>query len=45
MLQKPDSINGITSGLTPGTIYGFQVQALGPIGYSDWSDITTIMCV
>src|SRR6516164_519594 len=25
------------SGLTPATIYGFQVQALGVLGYSDWS--------
>jgi hypothetical protein len=33
------------SGLTPGVIYGFQVQALGSLGYSDWSDTTTIMCV
>ena len=33
------------SGLTPGTMYGFQVQALGVLGYSDWSAIETIMCV
>jgi hypothetical protein len=32
------------SGLTPGTIYGFQVQALGVLGYSDWSQTETIMC-
>ena len=25
------------SGLTPQTVYGFQVQALGVLGYSDWS--------
>ena len=33
------------SGLTPTTIYGFQVQALGVLGYSDWSPITTIICI
>jgi Fibronectin type III domain len=32
------------SGLTPATIYGFQVQALGVLGYSDWSATKTIMC-
>ena len=31
-------------GLTPATIYGFQVQALGVLGYSDWSATETIMC-
>jgi hypothetical protein len=40
-IQKPITI----SGLTPTTIYGFQVQALGVLGYSDWSTITTIICV
>ena len=33
------------SGLTPTTIYGFQVQALGVLGYSDWSTIETIICI
>jgi hypothetical protein len=33
------------SGLTPGTTYAFQTQSLGSVGYSDWSDSTTIMCV
>jgi hypothetical protein len=33
------------SGLTPGTTYGFQVQALGSLGYSDWSATETIMCI
>ena len=33
------------SGLTPATIYGFQVQALGVLGYSDWSTTETIACV
>src|SRR5215469_7203650 len=32
------------SGLTPATIYGFQVQALCVLGYSDWSATETIMC-
>ncbi|PYS16480.1 MAG: hypothetical protein DMG15_02055 [Acidobacteria bacterium] len=40
-IQKPITI----SGLTPTTIYGFQVQALGALGYSDWSAITTIICI
>jgi hypothetical protein len=30
------------SGLTPLTMYGFQVQALGVLGYSDWSATETI---
>jgi hypothetical protein len=37
---------GITiSGLTHATTYGFQVQALGVLGYSDWSTIETIICI
>jgi hypothetical protein len=32
------------SGLTPTTMYGFQVQALGVLGYSDWSTTETIVC-
>jgi hypothetical protein len=32
-------------GLTPMTMYGFQVQALGVLGYSDWSTTETIACV
>jgi hypothetical protein len=28
----------IYSNLTPGTIYTFQVRALGRLGYTDWSD-------
>jgi hypothetical protein len=40
-IQKPITI----SGLTPTTIYGFQAQALGVLGYSDWSAITTIICI
>jgi hypothetical protein len=33
------------SGLTPGATYGFQVQALGVLGYSDWSTLETIICI
>jgi hypothetical protein len=37
---------GITiSGLTPATTYAFQVQALGALGYSDWSAIEAIICI
>ena len=37
---------GITiSGLTPATTYGFQVQALGVLGYSDWSTLETMICI
>ena len=32
------------TGLTPGTIYAFQVRALGKFGYTDWSDSATSMC-
>jgi len=32
------------SGLTPTMIYGFQVQALGVLGTSDWSSTETIVC-
>jgi hypothetical protein len=31
--------------LTPGTIYAFQVRALGKLGYTDWSDSTTRMAI
>jgi hypothetical protein len=33
------------SGLTPGTIYAFQVRALGKLGFTDWSDSATRMCI
>ena len=39
-IKKPTTI----SGLTPVTMYGFQVQALGMLGYSDWSTTETIVC-
>jgi hypothetical protein len=32
-------------GLTPGVTYEFQTRSLGSVGYSDWSDSTTIMCI
>jgi hypothetical protein len=35
----------ILSGLTPGTVYAVQVRALGTLGYSDWTDSDTCMCV
>jgi hypothetical protein len=33
----------VISGLTPGTVYAFQVRALGKLGYTDWSDSVTRM--
>ena len=33
------------SGLTPGTLYAFQVRALGKLGWTDWTDSTTCMGV
>ena len=38
-VRKPITV----SGLTPITMYGFQVQALGVLGYSDWSTTETIV--
>jgi DNA-binding protein YbaB len=32
-------------GLTPGTVYAFQVRALNVVGYTDWTDSSTCMCV
>ena len=31
-------------GLTPGTVYAFQVRAVGKLGYTDWTDSATLMC-
>jgi hypothetical protein len=31
-------------GLTPGTVYAFQIRALGKLGYTDWTDSITFMC-
>jgi hypothetical protein len=41
------SVKSATSfrGLTPGTIYLFQVRALGRAGYTDWSDPVSRMCI
>jgi len=33
----------LIGGLTPGTIYTFQVRALGPLGFTDWSDAVNRM--
>ncbi len=38
-VRKPVSCTG----LTPGTIYAFQVCTLGPLGLTDWSDSVTKM--
>ena len=39
-VKPPVTVNG----LTPGTIYAFQVRALGKLGYTNWSDSVTFMC-
>jgi hypothetical protein len=31
--------------LTPGGTYSFQVRAFGKLGYSDWSDLVSRMCI
>jgi hypothetical protein len=31
-------------GLTPGTVYAFQVRAQGKLGFTDWTDSATCMC-
>ena len=33
------------NGLTPGTVYTFQIRALGRLGYTDWSDAVNRMCI
>jgi hypothetical protein len=33
------------NGLTPGTTYAIQVRAYGPLGYTEWSDSATHMCI
>jgi len=40
VIKKPTTF----SNLTRGTDYAFQVQALGSVGLTDWSDSATIMC-
>jgi hypothetical protein len=32
-------------GLTPGSVYAFQVRAQGRLGWTDWTDSATCMCV
>jgi hypothetical protein len=32
-------------GLTPGTVYAFQVRAQGKAGMTDWTNSTTCMCI
>ena len=39
-IKKPIAIDNLTSG----TLYAFQLQALGMKGLSAWSDSSTIMC-
>ena len=34
----------VISGLTPGTVYAFQVRAYGVLGFTEWSDSVTLMC-
>ena len=39
-------IRSITvNGLTPGTLYAFQMRALGRAGYTNWSDSVTRMAM
>jgi len=33
------------NGLTPGTMYAIQVRAYGQLGYTEWSDSATRMCI
>jgi hypothetical protein len=35
----------IVESLTPGTVYTFQVKALGYLGYTDWSDPVSRMVI
>ena len=32
-------------GLIPGTLYAFQVRALSPLGFTDFTDSMTCMCM
>jgi hypothetical protein len=41
-LSPVTAIRSITvTGLTPGTLYAFQMRAQGRAGYTDWSDSVT----
>jgi hypothetical protein len=35
----------VFNNLTPGGTYSFQVRAFGKLGYSDWSDPVSRMCI
>jgi hypothetical protein len=35
----------LVTGLTPGTVYAFQVRALGKSGYTEWTDSATRMSI
>ena len=39
--RPPTAING----LTPGTVYAFQVSTFNSTGHSDWSDVVTRMVI
>jgi hypothetical protein len=40
-----DDLRGhIIANLTPGTMYTFQVRALGLLGYTNWSDPVNRIC-
>jgi len=43
-LTLPGAKKATITNLTPGANYGFQVRALGRLGYTDWSDSTTFIC-
>ena len=40
-VKKPIEFDG----LTPGTVYSFQVRSFGKLGYTPWSDPVTRMCI
>jgi hypothetical protein len=41
----PGSKTATINNLTPGSTYAFQVRALGRLGYTDWSDSMTFICI
>lgn len=44
-LTLPNARTVTVSGLTPGTTYAFQVRAYGVLGYTEWSNSATRMCI
>jgi hypothetical protein len=44
-LTLPNAKPATVSGLTPGTTYAFEVRAYGVLGYTEWSDSATRMCI